>query len=792
MVRVLTRRGGIGLAAFRFFGTSSMTKPPSPGSSDASAASRPATNGRPVPLSPTTTPSNETQPPAPLRSKPSKARLWLYRLTALLFAPILVLGLLELSLYLFGFGYSTSFFRDGADLDCADAWIDNLDFARWVFPRDLEPLPRATAFELPKIKKPNVFRICVLGESATLGFPDPSISFPRILEVLLRSQYPSIEFEITNTGMVGINSHVALQIARQCAGQMPDAIVVHLGNNEVVGPFGAAGVLGAFSPSVSVIRTNLAIKATRTGQLLNRLLHAFQSKPDGPKIWGGMAMFVNNRTRADDQERLQPIYASHRTNLEDICRVGEKLGIPVVLCTIPVNLRDCPPFGSLHPPQWQSNEVTNWDKPYQSGVAFEEAKQFAEALLAYDKAAKIDDTYADLAFRMGRCHAALGEWPQAKNCFLRARDLDVLRFRTDSTINQTIREVAAAHAGSGVRLADAEKAFSDISSHGIPGEALFLEHVHMTFAGNYQMATTIFAALLDRPTGILATNRDKHANPIPEARCAELLAHAEWNRWKSLSVIGDRMMKEPPFTLQLDHEADAKRMLDRLASMYKDLQSSGIQKALATQSQAVQTTPGDWMIRMKYADLLSESGNTARAKEQYEASLANLRHNFGAEFMIGNIQLKMQSPQAAEFHFRRALRIEPQNLEVQVGLASALEAQGRTDEALATYQRLVDQTTNRAFGLEALGRFLLRGGKPDEAKACFRDALQREPNHGPSHYNIAAIALRQGNAAEAIEHLNAALKIRPDWPEALALLAEAKKKSAPFVTNGDPSKARRE
>ena len=44
--------------------------------------------------------------------------------------------------------------------------------------------------------------------------------------------------------MVAINSHVALPIARQCAERQPDLLVVHLGNNEVVGPFGAAGVLG--------------------------------------------------------------------------------------------------------------------------------------------------------------------------------------------------------------------------------------------------------------------------------------------------------------------------------------------------------------------------------------------------------------------------------------------------------------------------------------------------------------------------------------------------------------------
>jgi len=41
-----------------------------------------------------------------------------------------------------------------------------------------------------------------------------------------------------------------------------------MGNNEMVGPFGAATVFGAKAPPLGFVRLNLAIQKTRVGQLL--------------------------------------------------------------------------------------------------------------------------------------------------------------------------------------------------------------------------------------------------------------------------------------------------------------------------------------------------------------------------------------------------------------------------------------------------------------------------------------------------------------------------------------------
>src|SRR5262245_30921454 len=270
----------------------------------------------PVPTVPPVPPA----PPAPAPGRPTGRRKWLYRLVAVTLVPLVLFGLLEAGLRIGGYGQSTRFFLDGSAVERPGTLIDNREFGRWVFPRGYEQAPFPVPVVLSAEKPAGTFRVFVLGESAAMGFPDPSASFARVLEVLLQARYPGTRFEVVNAAMVAINSHIVLPIARECAGHHPDLFVVHLGNNEVVGPYGAAGVLGPYSPSRRFVQANLAVRRTRTGQLLSALVRGVKGEDGAPKTWGGMAMFVESHVAADDA-RLPRIYDHFRDNLSDICRV---------------------------------------------------------------------------------------------------------------------------------------------------------------------------------------------------------------------------------------------------------------------------------------------------------------------------------------------------------------------------------------------------------------------------------------------------------------------------------------
>ena len=83
---------------------------------------------------------------------------------------------------------------------------------------------------------------------------------------------------MVNVAMTAINSHVILPLARECAGHQGDLWVIYMGNNEMVGPFGAATVFGFKAPPLWLVRASVAVQRARFCQLLVGLGRKFQSR----------------------------------------------------------------------------------------------------------------------------------------------------------------------------------------------------------------------------------------------------------------------------------------------------------------------------------------------------------------------------------------------------------------------------------------------------------------------------------------------------------------------------------
>ena len=162
---------------------------------------------------------------------------------------------------------------------------------------------------------------------------------------MLELRYPATRFEVINAAMTGINSHAVRAIAEDCVKAQGDIWVIYMGNNEVVGPYGAGTVFGSQVPPLGLIRASLALKSTRTGQLLDAIRGWLQPPPPDKSDWGGMLMFLDQQVRADDP-RLSRMYSYFQRNLSDIINAGQRAGARMVISTVAVNLRDCAPFAS--------------------------------------------------------------------------------------------------------------------------------------------------------------------------------------------------------------------------------------------------------------------------------------------------------------------------------------------------------------------------------------------------------------------------------------------------------------
>src|SRR5205085_983134 len=74
---------------------------------------------------------------------------------------------------------------------------------------------------------------------------------------------------------------------------------------------------------------------------------------------------------------------------------------------------------------------------------------------------------------------------QAESLFVRARDLDLVRFRAPSDFNAVVRDAARTSRAIYVPVAET---FREAASEHIPGDAQFFEHVHPRPAGTVLIA----------------------------------------------------------------------------------------------------------------------------------------------------------------------------------------------------------------------------------------------------------------------------------------------------------------
>ena len=540
-------------------------------------------------------------------------RRWAFRLAAVFIVPALFLGLIEISLRLVGYGYPTAFFVKSGD---RDVWTTNERFGWRFFPRAIARAP-VDYVSFPTRKPAGTYRIFLFGESAAMGEPVADFNFGRILEVMLRERYPEMRFEVINAAMTAINSHVVREIAGDCAKHDADLFLVYMGNNEVVGPFGPGTIFMANATSLPLIRASIWARCTKVGELIGDLSQHLSR--DRVRVWGGMEMFVNNLVAAGDR-RLEVMYGHFRKNLADICKVARESGAQVMLCTPACNLKDCAPFASMHRPDLGPTMRAEWTRIYNAGIALESGREFDKAVERYTEALSTDDQFADLHFRLAGCHLALGRQREAFEHYVRARDLDALRFRADTGINRVIRETAASLEGQGIHLVDTELAFQENAPLGIPGRELFWDHVHMNFDGNYLLARTVFqkvAKILPKP----ADRISEEVPPPSMERCADVLALTGWDV-EGISRYFVQNMIRPPFAFQLDHAERYELLLQLQRDLSKRYTTpEALREASEVYRKALSNRPGDFVIRRRFGSLLYLLGDYAGAIEQFNLCL---------------------------------------------------------------------------------------------------------------------------------------------------------------------------
>lgn len=692
-----------------------------------------------------------------------------FALAAAVLIPIFLLCAAELGLRLAGYGRPTTFFIP-REIGGQQFLVENDKFGWRFFPPELARSPTATRIKAEKV--PGTIRIFVFGESAALGDPKPAYSMGRYLEVLLRERFPEGKFEVITVAMTAINSHAILPMARECAKLSGDFWIIYMGNNEMMGPFGANPLAGPAAPPLANIRLTLALRATRLGQFLEDRVRQLRAGGDATQSWEGMKTFLSHLVAPNAPERAT-VRANFQRNLEDIIGAGLASGARPIVCTVAGNLKDCAPFASMHQRTFASEEQGRWDALLRDISELQKNGRFAEALGRARSAVQMDDTFAETHFRLAESALGLGESAAAFEAFGKARDADALPFRTDSAMNGLIRTTAAAKAQRGALLADIEKEFA-LQTRGMPGDESFFDHVHLTFEGNYRAAKLLaaqVAALL--PPNVAQASRTNWAEMDI---CDRALGLTDWNRRAACLLMLQRLA-EPPFSSQSNHARREETLARRIVGYRDRITPEAAAAARTVYEAALAKDADDFRMRENYAEFLESSGDAGGAIAQWTRAAELLPHHVGPQYQLGRLLAREKKHPEARQALAKSLEMRPDLAEARVELGQIALREGQFGPALEEFARAAklrpQDARVRLLQADALGASGNRAGALEK----LREAVQLQPAQWEARFRLGAELAAAERFKEAAVEFKEATRLRPDHAQAHFNLAVALAKS---------------
>lgn len=215
---------------------------------------------------------------------------------------------------------------------------------------------------------------------------------------------------------------------------------------------------------------------------------------------------------------------------------------------------------------------------------------------------------------------------------------------------------------------------------------------------------------------------------------------------------GERVLTPPgpPKSINLDKELEAPVATDRAASYYhyslaKWYEDDGdLARALSEMRTSLkynQNSPG---VHLELAVLLEKSGNIQEAIENAEEAVRLDPQDPDPHWILANIYFRPQERGASPDGMQKAIQelerltaLTPSDERVYFALGGAYFAINNPEKAIAAYEKFQSLSTRADNGYREIARYYERNG----------------------------------NAEKAIEYLSKGLKVQPDSPESLAMLA---------------------
>ena len=340
-------------------------------------------------------------------------------------------------------------------------------------------------------KPANTFRVFCLGSSACAGWPHARTeTWSAYLQQALQTAYPGKNIEIINAAGHGFAAYRTRRVLDEAMELQPDLLFVWEGNNEFLEdrnyapPAAGLVALACRLRTVQWLRTFFTPRTKMSGTELKDLSKFFYTKAHAQAL----------KLRADPVQYSQ-VNAHFRDSFEEMVAQAQSHRVPLILCTVPVNLRDWLPNVSTN--RLTGAQFDQWQKFYYAGRRGLLTSNLTAGIEAMHQAIALEPEYAESYFWLGRLLEAAGQKDAAWGAFSQARDLDFNPFRATSGFNDIIKSIAQANQNKGVYLLDLDHIFANTTTNAAPGFDMFLDYVHPTKPANFVVARSAYQMILE-------------------------------------------------------------------------------------------------------------------------------------------------------------------------------------------------------------------------------------------------------------------------------------------------------
>lgn len=458
-------------------------------------------------------------------------------------------------------------------------------------------------------------------------------------------------------------------------------------------------------------------------------------------------------------------------------------------------------FSEARPPLEHAIKIrpTSVDAHLNLGNVYDGLKMYPEAVREFEAITKLRPSYADAYYNLGSVYYKMHRSTEAIDAYRKST-----RFRPDDPYNWN---------GLGYVYQSIGRNSDAMIAYGRAAKLSAGKSESVTFLLNYSLAALAVAGKTAQLPGITA--RLKSDNAYDSARTALIQA-----------------IKLRPEDYQI-HETYAETLFDlgKFADSIPEFEHAAqiAQRDRASSSPAGATAAAPNLYDPYYnIGVASEKiGRLPQAVEAYQHAVEFAAPDSHVALMrLGEIHYRLAQYDDAVKCFTQITRVEPENLNGWLDLASALHMKGDAEAetiileeavskhhgeaskmaqlrcalAFRYYQKAVDPaaadpeslahaseqyndalklTPTMPDALNGMGLIALRQGKPDDAIVKFKQAIASKPNFADAYNNLGVAYRAKGNLVQARAYFARALQINPNNKLAKDNLASVAERGKP-------------